>query len=369
MTLAQLVKQKGYATAIYGKWHLGDFPDFLPTKHGFDEWFGQPYSQDMWPWHPVSPKIWPDLPLMEGTAKDGCKRLEWNPDLTQLTTWYTQHAVKFIEQHKDGPFFLYVPHNMPHVPLFVSDKFRGKTKRGRYGDVMREVDWSIGQILDTLDRLGLAENTLVIYASDNGPWLRYGTDAGRAYPLREGKGTVWDGGQRVPCIMRSPGKIPADTVCNEPAMTIDLLPTIAKQIGATLPDHTIDGADIWPLIVGKPNAHSPHEAYFFYYHQGDLEAMRSGRWKLHFPHGYRTLSGRPGGTGGTPVPYDQAKTELALFDLEKDLAETQNVASAHPDVVARLKKLADAMRHELGDRLQKVHGTGVREPGRLKKAS
>jgi len=253
---------------------------------------------------------------------------------------------------------------MVHVPLHVSDKYRGKSKRGLFGDVVMEVDWSVGQVLKALKDNGLDDNTLVIFTSDNGPWLSYGDHAGSARPLREGKGTMFDGGCREPTLMWWPGKIPAGTVCRTPAMTIDILPTVAKLIGAKLPDHKIDGLDIMPLIEGEPGARSPHEAYFLYYGR-QLQAVRMGRWKLHFPHKYRTLSGRKGGTGGKPVPYDQAEIGLSLFDLKNDIGETTDVKDKHPGIVARIEKLADKMRAELGDSSRKITGKGVREPGRL----
>jgi len=357
-TIADILKTLGYATACYGKWHLGHHPEFLPTRHGFDDYFGLPYSNDMWPNHPTDPN-YPDLPLIEGK-----NTIEYNPDQTQLTTWYTERAVKFIEENKDRPFFLYLPHSMPHVPLHVSDKFKGKSKQGMYGDVIMEIDWSVGQILSTLKRLGIDKKTLVIFSSDNGPWLSYGDHAGSAKPLREGKGTTFDGGQREPTIMRWPGKIPGGTVCSEPASTMDILPTIAKLTGAKLPTHPIDGKDIWPLISGQPSAKSPHEA-FFYYNGWALEAVRSGKWKLHLPHGYRTLAGRKGGTGGQPVKYEQAKIDLALFDLKKDVGEQHDVSAEHPDVVRRLLSLADEMREDLGDSAKKMTGKNRRPPGRI----
>jgi len=349
----------GYATACFGKWHLGHHPQFLPTHHGFDEYFGLPYSNDMWPKHPEAPKDYPDLPLVEGD-----RVVAYDPDQTQLTTWYTERAVRFIEKNKDRPFFLYLPHSMCHVPLHVSDKFKGKSQRGLFGDVIMELDWSAGQILDTLRRLDLDRNTMVLFCSDNGPWLSYGEHAGSAKPLREGKGTTFDGGQREPTILRWPGKIPAGRVCREPVTTMDMLPTIAGLAGAKLPEHKIDGKDIWPVISGQPGAKSPHEA-FFYYQGWALEAVRSGPWKLHFPHNYRTLAGRPGGTGGQPAKYEQAQIGLTLFDLENDISEQHNVADQHPDIVERLQKLADAMRQDLGDAARKMPGPGRRPPGKV----
>ncbi len=358
-TIAEILKPLGYATACYGKWHLGHHPQFLPTQHGFDEYFGLPYSNDMWPRHPENPTAYPDLPLVEGE-----RVVAYNPDQTQLTTWYTERAVRFIEKNKDRPFFLYVPHSMCHVPLFVSDKFKGKSGKGLFGDVIMEIDWSVGEILAALKRLDLDENTMVMFCSDNGPWLSYGDHAGSAKPLREGKGTTFDGGQREPTIMRWPGRIPGGRICRAPASTMDILPTIAGLTGAKLPADKIDGRDIWPLVSGREGAKSPHEA-FFYYQGWNLEAVRSGRWKLHFPHGYRTLAGRPGGTGGIPAKYEQARTGLALFDLENDIGEQHNVADQHPGIVTRLQGLADAMRQDLGDAAKKMNGKGRRPPGKM----
>jgi arylsulfatase A len=376
MTLAELLKQRGYATAIFGKWHLGDAQQFLPLQHGFDEYFGLPYSNDMWPLHPDLVKLppdgekrkrgFPDLIMFDGN-RVAIPQVT-HEDQNQLTTWYAEHAVKFIENHKDGPFFLYLAHNMPHVPLHVSDKFRGKTERGLYGDVIEEIDWSVGQVMDALKRLGLEDKTWVIFTSDNGPWLSYGDHAGSAYPLREGKGTCWEGGTREPCVMRWPGKISAGTECNEMLMTIDLLPTIARLVDAKLPNHTIDGLDVWPIISGKRGAKNPHTAYWFYYEANQLQAVVTGdgRWKLQLPHTYRTLGGRPGGHGGVPASYAQRKIERAeLYDLAKDVAESTDLAAQHPDMVKQLEAEAEKARVELGDSLTRRQGKGVREPGRV----
>jgi arylsulfatase A len=362
MTLAEVFKQKGYATACYGKWHLGHHPKFLPTNHGFDEYLGLPYSNDMWPFHPTAGKNYPDLPLIENTRVIDANVT--GEDQEQLTTRYTERAVQFIERNQDQPFFVYLPHSMVHVPLHVSDKFRGKSERGLFGDVMMEIDWSVGQILDTLRKHQLDQRTLVIFSSDNGPWLSYGDHAGSADCLREGKGTMFDGGCREPTVMWWPGRIPAGTACNAPAMTIDLLPTFAQLIGAQLPEHKIDGRNIWPLMAGESRAQDPQRAYYFYWGH-ELQAVRLGRWKLHFPHAYRTLAGRPGGTGGQPAPYEQAKIELSLFDLEVDPGETTNVAQEHPDIVAEIQTLADEMRADLGDSLTKRQGAGLRAAGQL----
>jgi arylsulfatase len=361
VTLAELVKQKDYATAIFGKWHLGHHPQFLPTRHGFDEYYGLPYSNDMWPHHPEAKKgSYPELPLI-----DGERTIAHNPDQTQLTKNYTERATRFIAKNKEQPFFLYLAHSMPHVPLYASDRFKGKSGAGLYADVIEEIDWSVGEILKTLAENNLDQNTLVIFTSDNGPWLSYGDHAGSAGPLREGKGTVWEGGVRVPCIMRWPGKIPAATECAEPAMTIDFFPTIAHLIGADLPAHKIDGKNIWPLLDGTANAKSPQPAYFFYYNTNDLLAVRSGPWKLHVPQTYRSLNGRTGGTNGIPAKYENLKTDLALYNLDSDPGETKNLAPDQPEVVAKLQSLLAAARRDLGDNLAKTLPTYARPPGRV----
>lgn len=364
MTLAEVVKQKNYATGIVGKWHLGHHPPFLPTRHGFDQYFGLPYSNDMWPHHPeAKPGSYPPLPLIE---QDHVLDPEISPEeQIQLTTQYTERAVGFIDQNAAKPFFLYVAHAMPHVPLFVSNKFRGKSRSGLHGDVIMEIDWSVGQILDALTRHKLDENTLVIFTSDNGPWLSYGDHAGSAGPLREGKGTCWEGGVRVPFIARWKGTIPARSVCREPAMTIDLLPTIARLIGAQLPQHPIDGRDIWPLLISQPGAKSPHPALFFYYNSNDLQAIRSGPWKLILPHTYRTLVGVPKATGGVPAKYQSAQAALELYNVKKDPGEKHDLAQRHPNIVQRLLQFAESARADLGDDLTKRSPSRARPPGKL----
>ncbi len=361
-TIAQVLKPLGYHSAIFGKWHLGHHEKFLPMHHGFDEYFGLPYSNDMGP-RPGQKERGvsgnPPLPLI-----DGDRVVETNPDMSQLTTRYTERAVHFIDTHHEEPFLLYVAHAMPHVPLGVSEKFRGKSERGIYGDVIEEIDWSVGQILAALDRHHLNERTLVIFASDNGPWLSYGDHAGSAGPLREGKGTAWEGGVREPCVMRWTGKIPAGTTCTELAATIDILPTFAALAGAEVPsDHIIDGKDIRPLLFGEAGAKCPHKAYYYYWNQ-ELQAVRSGPWKLHFPHTYRSLKGE-GGHGGKPAPYVDRTTPLSLFNLETDIGEQHDVAAEHPEVVAQLEKLGEAAREDLGDSLTGRKGKNVRPAGRL----
>ena len=362
-TLAELFKSQGYATAAVGKWHLGDRPQFLPTRHGFDEYFGLPYSNDMWPFHPTAePGRYPPLPLF-----DGAKVVD--PDVTPddqrtLTRRYAERAVAFITANKTKPFFLYLAHSMPHVPLYVGEAFGGKTDRGLFPDVIREIDWSVGEVLKTLRSNGLDDNTLVIFTSDNGPWLSYGNHAGSAAPLREGKGTVWDGGVREPFIARWPGTIPAGTVQREPAMTIDLLPTLAGVIGAALPDRPIDGKDIFPLLRCEPGEKSPHDAYFFYYKANELQAVRSGPWKLVLPHAYRTMNGQPPGRDGKPGQYRMITVQTAeLYDLAHDPGERHDLAARYPDVVRRLQAHAETARDDLGDALTGRPGAGRRPAG------
>ncbi len=371
MTIAELCRQRGYSTACFGKWHLGHLPSFLPLQHGFDEYYGLPYSNDMWPLHPdyieLPPEVakrkqgFPDLPLIEGNEIVDAEVT--GDDQTHLTTDYTNRAIDFIQRNRERPFFLYVPHSMVHVPLFVSEKFAGKSGHGLFGDVMMEVDWSVGQIIDALERVGVVENTLVVFTSDNGPWLSYGNHAGTALPLREGKGTMFEGGYRVPMIMQWPGKIPSGTTCDELCSTIDLLPTISGMIGGKLPEHKIDGKNIFELLSGKQGAESPHEAFYCYYSGGELQAVRDRRWKWVFPHQFRTMQGQPLGADGSPGPYRQEQATQALYDLKSDVGETTDVASQHPDIVARLQAAAEKARQDLGDKLTKSDGTGIRPAG------
>ncbi len=363
VTIAEMLKPLGYATAIYGKWHLGAEPQLLPTRQGFDEYFGIPYSNDMWPHHPWQGSVFnfPDLPLMENE-----KIVDTLHDQSLITTQYTERAVEFIHRNRDQPFFLYVPHSMPHVPLFVSDKFKGRSQRGLYGDVIEEIDWSTGEILKALQENDLEENTLVIFTSDNGPWLSYGTHSGEAHPLREGKGTAWEGGVRVPCVMQWPGKIKPGTIIEQPAMTIDILPTIAHLSGASLPGHKIDGRNMADLIFGSPNYRPHHDAYYFYYKRNELHAVLSGegRWKLYLPHRYRSLNGRIGTDDGLPIDYDQNDlTEMELYQIKIDMEEKHNVIDQHPEVVNELMEHVEQARETLGDALTERIGTELRAVG------
>lgn len=359
-TLAEMLKSNGYSTGMVGKWHLGHQPEFLPTRNGFDRYFGLPYSNDMWPHHPETKNYYPPLPLMEGE-----KIVAYLEDQSELTTWYTHKSVEFIRENKDKPFFLYLAHSMPHVPLFVSDKFRGKSQQGLYGDVMMEIDWSVGEIRKTLKELGLEKNTLIIFTSDNGPWLSYGGHAGLQGGLKEGKGTSWEGGIRVPALFTWPGKIPAGKLQHQSAMTIDILPTLAEITNSSLPDLPIDGRSIWDLIQGKKMEEKP---YFAYYNQNELQAVIYGQWKLVFPHTYRSIPvGISSRNDGIPVKYSQIKLEKSmLFDLSKDPAESQDLSQDFPDILKKLQVFAEEARNEMGDQLTGRKGTKIREHGKSK---
>jgi arylsulfatase A-like enzyme len=357
-TIAEILKARGYATAMFGKCHLGHRQPFLPLHHGFDEYLGLPYSNDMWPRHPEKKQFFPDLPLIEG---DQVVKLD--PDQSQLTTMYAERAVEFIERHRDSPFFLYVAPAMPHVPLFVSDKYKGKSGHGLYGDVIAELDWAVGRILDTVKRTGIDRDTLVVFMSDNGPWLSYGNHAGSAEGFREGKGTAFEGGIRVPFVARWPGRIPAGARTSIPAMTIDLLPTLAGLAGATIStDRIIDGRDLWPVLSGRKNAAAPHDALYFYWGQ-ELHAVRRGKWKLHLPHPYQSLDAA--GSDGLPGKYVRRDIELSLYDLEADPREARNLAAGNPAVVAELMKYVERAREDLGDTLVNRTGKNVRPAGKI----
>ncbi|WP_297338281.1 sulfatase [Algoriphagus sp.] len=358
-TIAELLKTKGYATGMVGKWHLGHLKEFLPTRQGFDSYFGLPYSNDMWPHHPEAKEYYPPLPLMENE-----ETIEILDQQHQLTTQYTERALDFIDQNKETPFFLYLAHSMPHVPLYVSEKFKGKSQQGLYGDVMMEIDWSMGEIRKKLKALELEENTLIIFTSDNGPWLSYGGHAGQTAGLKEGKGTSWEGGIRVPAIMTWPGVIPAGSIQEQAAMTIDILPTLAHITQAALPDLPIDGRNIWPLTQGETLAHQP---YYAYYNQNELQAVIFGKWKLVFPHRYRTLPEHtPLRNDGIPVKYDHINlTEPMLFNLVTDPFEKTNVADIHPDMYDKLTGFAELARQDMGDALTNRSGTGNRKAGKI----
>lgn len=363
MTMAELLKQKNYNTAIFGKWHLGDAEQFLPLQNGFDEYYGLPYSNDMWPNHPQQGTVFnfPDLPTYNGNTIVG-----YNADQTKFTTDYTERSIAFIKKNKDKPFFIYLAHSMPHVPLAVSDKFKGKSEQGLYGDVMMEIDWSIGQILNTLKELGLEENTLVVLTSDNGPWTNYGNHAGSAGGLREAKATTFDGGNRVPCIMYWKGVTQPGTVCNKLASNIDLFPTLAAISGAPLPQRKIDGVNILPLVKGEKEV-SPRESFVYYYNKNDLEAVTDGMFKLVFPHKYVTYGAHlPGNDGQPGLLTNREITKPELYDLRRDPGERYDVIAQNPEVARKLMQIADDMREDLGDNLTLKIGKNKREPGKTK---
>ncbi len=360
-TIAQVLKKKGYATAVFGKWHLGVQKQFLPTHHGFDEFFGIPYSHDMWPNHPTAKNYYPPLPLIEGDSI-----IMINPDITQFTSEFTERTVGFIRKNQSKPFFVYLAHPLPHVPLAVSDKFKGKSQQGMYGDVMEEIDWSVGQIMKTLKDLKLDENTLVIFTSDNGPWINYGNHAGSTGGLREGKGTSFEGGQRVPCLMRWKGTIPKGIVCNKMISGIDILPTLAAISRAPLPEKRIDGVNILPLMKGDPNA-NPRQSFYYYYRHNNLEAVSNGLWKLVLPHPSRTyIEFQPGKDGQPGMLNENFDFQGGLFDLRRDPGERYDVSDSNPKIVEQLNKIANEAREDLGDELTGFSGKNRREPGQLK---
>ncbi len=347
ITIAEILKEQGYATACVGKWHLGHLPPFLPTRQGFDSYFGIPYSNDMKP----SPLMRNEDTIEEPAVQE------------TLTERYTEEALAFIRANRDQPFFLYLPHSMPHTPLHVSERFKGKSAGGIYGDVIECIDWGVGQVLDALAELEIDEHTLVLFTSDNGPWLVKSEHGGSATPLRAGKGTTYEGGMRVPCIARWPGHIPEASECAEVAATLDILPTFAKLAGTSAPtDRIIDGKDIWPLLSGEPGAKSPHEA-FFYYFAGELHAVRSGKWKLKFKTKLQNEDiYRPYFRKDVVIPE-------ALYNLAVDPGEQKSVMKDHRDVVKRLRALAEQAREDLGDSLSERQGKNVRPIGMLEQAS
>lgn len=370
--IPEILKKSNYKTGAIGKWHLGHLREFLPLQQGFDEYLGLPYSNDMWrvdnDGTPVTDEKknsfrhkMPVLPLIEGNEK--IREIKTLEDQSQLTTIYTERAVRFISENRKSPFFLYVAHSMPHVPLAVSSKFKGKSQQGMYGDVMMEIDWSVGEILKALETNGLTKNTLVIFTSDNGPWLSFGNHAGSTGGLREGKQDTFEGGQRVPCIMKWPGHIPEGEVCNKLASTIDILPTLANIANCPLPVKKIDGVNILPLLLGDANA-NPRRSFLYYYRKNSLEAVRKDNWKLVFAHpGVSYIGFKPGADGFPGGSNPNFNFEEGLYDLRRDPGERYDLKEYYPEVVSDLKKLADEARIDLGDDIQNVKGENRREHG------
>jgi arylsulfatase A len=343
-TLGQVMKTAGYSTAVFGKWHIGDHPDTRPPARGFDESCGLMYSNDMWEYHPQNPDAYKKFPLH--FWENGQVKIERVTPKEQpmLTTWYTEHAVDFIKRKKDGPFLLYMPHSMPHVPIFASEKFKGKSGAGLYGDVMMEIDWSVGEVMKALKVNGLEENTLVFFSSDNGPWTSYGNHAGKT-PYREAKGTSFDGGTRSACIVKYPGHVAAGSTSTKAWSTLDMLPTLSHLAGAKPPDNPVDGMDVWDLVSGKSGAKNPHEYYAFSTGQHfDAVMTGDGKWKLHVPHPYRTLV--KAGNDGAPGEYRQSEIGLSLFNMEADPLEKVNVLEQNPEVARKLQAYAEDHRKQ-----------------------
>ena len=359
-TIAKLLKRHGYTNGVFGKWHLGHMKKYLPLQNGFDEYAGLICSNDMWPvdydGKPLINKkrsYYPNMSFWDGNEPKNS--IETFEKQGQLTTLITDRAVDFIKRNKDNPFFLYVPHPMPHQPLAVSEKFSGKSELGLYGDVMMEIDWSVGEILKTLKENSIDKNTLVIFASDNGPALNFGKWGGSAGPLREGKGTMWEGGARVPCIMRWPEKISQNQNISNIAGTIDIYPTIAEIVGEREIRNKIDGVSLMTILNGEPNA-NPRDELFYYYGE-NLIAVRKGNWKLVFPHEHRSYINVEPGKNLHPGPYGKGIAGLELYDLEYDIGETTDLAAQFPEVVKDLEKLSESARTTLGDKLTERVGS------------
>lgn len=385
VTIAEVLKSRGYATTCVGKWHLGDQPEFLPTTQGFDSYFGMPYSNDMGTLEEGSksnlgdplPNRNPEAAKKQATANDDPTGLKGNlqPPLPLLrnnkllegvgaeqqqtiTQRYTEEAVQFLRSHEDRNFFLYLSHTAVHFPLYPGKEFHTKSSNGLIGDWIEEVDWSVGQVLETLRELKLADNTLVIFTSDNG-----GTHRSVNRPLRGFKGSTWEGGMRVPTIAWWPGKIPAGTSTGEVTSMMDFLPTFAALAGAALPANRIDGGNIWPVMAGTVDAKSPHDV--FYYFKGlKLEAVRKGPWKLHLSGMQQAVNGKAARKAAKTVA--ESAPMQQLFNLNDDVGETQNVASSNPNIVAELAELAEKMADDLGT--EKI-GPGCRPLGSVKHAA
>ena len=357
--LSEMLNENNYKTGIFGKWHLGDAEKFLPTNHGFDEFYGILFSNDMWKFHPERPKDFPDDLMLYRNETP----IQSIIDQSDLTKDITDESIRFIEENKDNQFFLYIAHPQPHVPLFASKDFNGSTGNGLFADVISEIDFSVGRVIEALEKNNLTENTIVVFTSDNGPWLSYGDHAGSSGIYREGKGTAWEGGQRVPCIIKYPREIKAKTIIDEPVMGIDWMPTFSHITGSKLSDNKIDGKNIWPLLTQEENK-SPHKELYFYYRQNELHAVRSGNWKLYFPRSYRTLNGKPGGKDGMPVKYDYNYVKsIELYNLKEDPSEMKNVYMENIEKAKELEKMGENARQELGDALTFRVGDGVRKIG------
>lgn len=374
LTIAEMFKEQGYATACFGKWHLGWQKEFLPLLHGFDEYVGLPYSNDIWPRSDVTGKklpykwgrgSYPELPLMVGNKIH--EKITSIKDQDKLTTLYTEKAVDFINRNAENPFFLYVPHTMGHIPLGVSEKFRGKSKQGLYGDVMMEIDWSVGEISKVLEKNNLTDNTIIIFTTDNGPWLNYGNHAGSAGGLREGKLTSWEGGQRVPFIIRWPGNTPEGTVCNKLACAIDLLPTLSSITDGKLSDNKIDGVDVTSLWKGDFES-TPRENILYYLGKNNLNGIRKGDWKLVLPHTFKSYNAKPGNDGHNGKRLKTIVEKPELYNMMRDPGERFNVIESYPEKVEELMNIVEKYRKELGDlNVGIAKGSENREIGKISK--
>lgn len=338
-TMGEIFKDNGYKTALFGKWHLGDQEGTRPHDRGFDETCGLMYSNDMWSGHPTGPEYWGQFPLKYWENGEVTIDSVTAEDQTHLTTWYTEKAVEFIQSNKDTSFLLYVPHSMPHVPLFTSEKFKDKSEIGLYGDVMMELDWSVGEIMKALEENNVDENTIVILTSDNGPWHSYGNRAGKT-PYREAKATTFDGGIRSPCIIKYPGKIEPNTISLQTFFSIDILPTLCHITNTPLPDDEIDGKNVLDIMLNKSDAVNPHD-YYAFSSGSDFQGVMSadGKWKLHIPHTYRHLV--TAGKDGYPGPYIQEEIDFALFDMVHDPYEKGNVLDEYPEIAKQLLEYAE----------------------------
>lgn len=371
MTIAELLKQKNYATGIFGKWHLGDSKEFLPLQHGFDEYLGIPYSNDMWPldYDGMPSKVgsnknqYPPLRwIINNDQKDEIKSLE---DQAKITGRITDEAIAFIKKNKKKNFFAYIPSPMPHVPINASPEFKGKSKQGLFGDVIQEIDHHVGKIMQTLKEEGLDKTTMVIFTSDNGPWLNFGNHSGSAGGLREGKGTSFEGGQRVPCIIRWKGTVAPGLVSNQLSSTIDMLPTIATITGTAVSHNKIDGVDLSSILKGDL-VNNPRKTFLYYYRRNSLEAIRIDNWKLVLDHNARSYVNQAPGINGYPgkAP-ENIPVSKALYDLRRDPGEVYDVKEFNPDIVKELELLAEEARADLGDEIQKRVGANNRLPGMI----
>lgn len=366
-TIAGMLKKAGYATAMFGKWHLGSKAPYLPLSYGFEQFYGIPYSHDMWPVDykgtPVTDTTsrlyrYPPLPLLDGDKK--IATIGTLTDQAKLTGAFTAKAVNYIKTNKTRPFFLYLAQPMPHVPLAASPDFAGKSGAGIFGDVISEIDWSVGQVIDAIDDAGIAKNTLLIVTSDNGPWLSFGNHAGSSGGLREGKGTAWDGGTRVPLLVRWPGMVTAGTVSSALLTNMDILPTVAAITGASLPKEKIDGLNFLPVLSGKTNQ-SPREVFYVYYDANNLKVVRYKNWELVLPHSSQTYSQGTPGKDGHPGTVPVKPVAMALYNLTHDPGTSMDVQHLYPEVVQQIMVFVEQARDDLGDALTNRKGNNIRK--------